>query len=135
MSAQGDTESALATLIEGAITGIVTTTGPIVPGKLESDVRHCSIRQIESAATRLDYGQNEWTERYACVFYWSHTIARATRIDELEAFQSAMLADQQLGEGLLTDIEDAYLAEKTWGEGAETNTVTCATVVELVRVE
>lgn len=134
MSVQGDIESALETMIEGAISGLVAETGTRTQPEIEGDARAAIIRRTAGSGERLDYGQTRWSESFLVTVWWRSSVGRSTRIDEWEAFAAALLADQYLG-GSIAGLEDAYLSETTWGEVSDGPFVTMVAEVTAVRIE
>ncbi len=134
MSVQSDIEAALVAMLDGAISGLSSETGPRTPPQAEGVLRAAHVRKTRSAGTRLEFGQTEVTDQYALTVQWHVSIARKTVISEWEAFAAALLADQYLG-GAVTGLVDAFLTETFWSEAHDANVRTQAAVIEVERVE
>ena len=134
MSIQGDIETRLTAVLEGAISGIAVTKGSATVPQLEGDARAATVRLVSGTSERLEFGQNRVTEDVAVSLFWRSTIARDTRLTEYEAFADAMLAEQYLG-GSITGVEDSYISATLWNEAADAGYIVMVSTVTVVRVE
>lgn len=136
MSIQAEIEADLAGKLDGAIVGTGNTiTGTTTQPKVEGKLRSASVYATVGQSTRLDFGQNDWTEAFAITVWWSkQSVDRDTRADEWAAFAEALRADATLGQAI-AGVYDAYLSDTAWREASDSPWVTMQAVVLVSRIE
>lgn len=133
MSNQADIETAIASKLETSIVGHGNVyLGSISQPRVEGNERYASVRGTAGRARRLLFGQLDWVESYAVTIWWARSVTRSTAIDEWEAFEDLLRADQYLG--LSGVVRDSYLEAKQWYD-PEGQWLTMSASIDVSRIE